>query len=581
MSFDFSPIYSLPLAHLGGAEFKNAGTAIGSPSHFGSPLGSPFTDLFLKNRAPSPKQLISHFVGTVYACASLNADLIAGSKLGLYVRTRKGEPKAKDYLRVQPVGLKTKARLKNNPVSSLYVTEDSEVGQITNHPLLDLLNRPNPNTGDVGLSAFDLRWVTQVSLELIGRAYWWVVRDGLGVPTQLWALRSHYVKEIPDPDGKTGLSHYEYGVGADMRTFSTDEIIRFSYPDPENPYSNGYSPLMAAIEKALISRKEDAHIGALLDNMGRPDAIWSPKGDSEGGGIGSVEAGRVRTAFRHAFNMAGRGGLLVSETPGTLEPIQWSPQDIVEINRAKAIKTDICNAFGVPDAKLERNQANLAAVETADYAHKIDAGVPRARRLEERFNADLVTLFDPSGRMFLAHDLAIPEDKEHILLQTRQASEAGALTRNEIRASVGLAPEPWGDTPLVPNTMVAVDPKTGKPELPPEPAGGASTGKPMGGPGTAPPKRPKKGKMRAAIAEMAMAVKAMAEHSHATNRTTKEVERPVESPVAQAVREIQSAPAKPEPGAKVSVKSRLSAEGYSESEIAASLAPAHAACREM
>ena len=99
----------------------------------------------------------------------------------------------------------------------------------------------------------------------------------------------------------------------------------------------------------------------MLENMGRPDAVWSPRGDSEGGGIGSAEAQRVRSAFRQAFAMAGRGGLLVSEFPGTLQPLQWAPQDIVEIERAKAIKTDICNVFGVPDAKLERNAANLAA----------------------------------------------------------------------------------------------------------------------------------------------------------------------------------------------------------------------------
>jgi len=41
---------------------------------------------------------------------------------------------------------------------------------------------------------------------------------------------------------------------------------------------------------------------------------------------------------------------------------------------------------------------------------------------------------------------------------------SGAITRNEIRASVGLNAVPWGEQPLVPNNMVEVDPSTGKPQ---------------------------------------------------------------------------------------------------------------------
>ncbi|HEX4123735.1 MAG TPA: phage portal protein, partial [Tepidisphaeraceae bacterium] len=248
----------------------------------------------------------------------------------------------------------------------------------------------------------------------------------------------------------------EYG-GARGQIYQVADIVKFHFPDPNNPYINGYSPLAAAIEKIRISRKEDAHIGALLDNMGRPDAVWSPKGDSEGGGIGPAEAARIRSAFKSAYAMAGRGGVLVSEFPGTLAPLQWAPQDIVELDRAAANKTDICNAFGVPDAKLQRNAANLAAAKTADYAHAKDAGIPRCMRNEETLNARLVPMFDPTGRLFVAYDSPVRDDEVFALEQTRTAAETGAITRNEIRASVGLDPTPWGDTPLMPKDMLPTD----------------------------------------------------------------------------------------------------------------------------
>jgi hypothetical protein len=113
--------------------------------------------------------------------------------------------------------------------------------------------------------------------------------------------------------------------------------------------------------------------------------------------------------------------------------------------------------FGVPDAKLERNAANLAVARTADYAHTKDAGVPRCLRSEETLNARLLPMFDPTGRLFLAYDSPVREDEVFLFEQTRAAAESGALTRNEIRASIGMSPVPWGDLPLAPNDMVAVD----------------------------------------------------------------------------------------------------------------------------
>jgi HK97 family phage portal protein len=455
------PLYSLSLAPLGDGTFvRSAGEGnvggVGGGFADPLPLGAPYVDVFQKSRAATARELVQQLVGTAYACAVLNSDLVAATKLRLFVRTRPDQARAKRYLGVCPVSRKTLGRLKDAPSVAHYVAGEVTVEEVTDHPLLTLLRMPNPDPGQPGMCGYDLRWMTQLYLESVGRAYWLIERDGLGVPQQLWLLRSHLVREIPDTTGKQIIDSYEYG-GARGQRYQPQDIIKFHFPDPNNPYINGYSPLAAAIEKIRISRKEDAHIGALLDNMGRPDAVWSPKGDSEGGGIGPAEAQRIRSTFRAAYAMAGRGGVLISEYPGTLSPLQWSPQDIVELDRAAANKTDICNAFGVPDAKLERNAANLAAAKTADYAHAKDAGIPRCLRNEETLNARLVPMFDPTGRLFVAYDSPVREDEVFALEQTRTAAETGAITRNEIRASVGLDPMPWGDTPLVPKDMAPTD----------------------------------------------------------------------------------------------------------------------------
>ena len=460
------PVYNLSLIPTPSGDFvsaKSVPTAGASAFLYPLPLGAAYSDVFRKSRAPSPRELVQQLVGAAYACATLNADLVASATLRLYVATRAGDAEPKGYLHSRPISRKASARLAADPMLADVIAGGASVREITRHPLLDLLKAPQSDPDNPGLSGYDLRWMTQLYLESVGRAYWLIERDGLGVPVAIWLLRSHLVREVADSTGSRVIDHYEYGGSRGAR-YQPSEIVRFHFPDPENPYFGGYSPLMAAIEKIRISRKEDAHLNAMLENMGRPDAIWSPKGDSEGGGIGAAEAQRLRSAFRQSFSMAGRGGLMVSEYPGTLHPLQWPPQDIVEIQRAKAIKTDICNVFGVPDAKLERNAANLAGAKTADYAHKVDAGVPRLRRIEEALNARLVRMFDDSGRLFVAYDSPVPEDEIFELEQVRTAGQIGALTRNEIRASVGLDPVPWGELPLVQNNMVEVDPTSGKPQ---------------------------------------------------------------------------------------------------------------------
>jgi len=458
------PIYNLALSPTATGDFiatKSAPATGGWATFYPIPLGATYSDVFRMSRAPTPQELIQQLVGTAYACATLNADLVASATLRLYVATRPGEVPPKSYLRPRVLSRKALSHLKDNPAFAGFVAGDVTIHEVTHHPLLDLLKAPQRDPENPGLSGYDLRWATQLYLESIGRAYWLIERDGLGVPNKIWLLRSHLVREVADTSGKQIISHYEYGSRA---RYSPGEIVRFHFPDPFNPNLGGYSPLMAAIEKIRISRKEDAHLSALLENMGRPDAIWSPKGDTEGGGIGSAEAQRMRSAFRSQFAAAGRGGVFISEYPGTLQPLQWAPQDVVEIERAKAIKTDICNVFAVPDAKLERNAANLAGAKTADYAHKVDAGLPRCRRIEETLNARLVPMFDSGGRLFVAYDSPVPEDEIFALEQTRTASMSGAITRNEIRASVGLDPVAWGEQPLVPNNMVEVDAATGKPQ---------------------------------------------------------------------------------------------------------------------
>ena len=75
------PVYNLTLTRSPDGDYvaKGSETVGGNYSLSALPLGAAFSDVFRKDRAPTPRELIQQLVGTAYACATLNADLVASA----------------------------------------------------------------------------------------------------------------------------------------------------------------------------------------------------------------------------------------------------------------------------------------------------------------------------------------------------------------------------------------------------------------------------------------------------------------------------------------------------------------------
>ena len=64
---------------------------------------------------------------------------------------------------------------------------------------------------------------------------------------------------------------------------------------------------------------------------------------------------------------------------------------------------DICNAFHVPIAYMTTN-VNMANLQAADRQHSRNAIHPRLQRRDEKLNEQLLPLYDPTGRLFVASE---------------------------------------------------------------------------------------------------------------------------------------------------------------------------------
>lgn len=426
-------------------------------------------DYYKSQRSPTTQELINAFDDTAFYCARINANAVTRTPLRLYVRTKKSQPKPKAP--TVSIGRKTLRRL----LTTKAITRDEDVEEITEHPLLDLLASPMEDEYEQSLMDQNfLLNMTQLYLEVIGRAYWKVDKGPFGTPASLWLLWAQHVTPWRK-NFTTQIEYYEMQSGSGIERFTPDEVISFRNLDLSDPYSGGVSPLLAAWERIKVVMQHLSLTQAMLGNRARPDAVISPSTDD--GAIGVDEKKRLENFVNRKFRGAGASSIFVTDNSIKIDPLSWPMNQVMDAGELAETIKQIARCFDVPLSMLDKD-SNRASAESGLTQHARDAIVPRLRILEGAMNAQLVPLFDPSRRIFLAFDDPVPEDAERKIREDQAYSAIGARTINEIRTSQGYEPVEGGDIPLVPSTFVPLDRVLNPPETQQTAQGGQTDTKP-------------------------------------------------------------------------------------------------------
>jgi HK97 family phage portal protein len=277
----------------------------------------------------------------------------------------------------------------------------------------------------------------------------------LHVPTEIWILPSQNVTPRRAPDSRNLVDAYVYRTGAHEQSFRPDEIIHFRYPDPRDPYTAGLSPLRACFEQVSLASEFTAFKSAKFANHALPDAIISPESV-----IGEEERDRLEAQWNTTLRQGGSGRAVVAESGLKVQLLNHSMGDLAALADLKATKEEIANAFHVPLSFLT-SETNLANLQAAEHQHMAKAIDPRLKRRDEKLNEQLVPLFDPSGRLFLASEDPVPVNREMSVKEREVDMKYGIVTINEVRGERGLLPVPWGDTPWLPGVRHEDDKVTG------------------------------------------------------------------------------------------------------------------------
>jgi len=344
---------------------------------------------------------------------------------------------------------------------------------IEQHPLIDLLNRPNP------LQSYSEFFNSLFGYVLLsGNAYILKVGSDLGKPKELHLLRPDRINI--KGSGNPIPEKYEYVIGGRIQnTYLVDQENGFSelkHVKLWNPLDDyyGLSPMSAAAVEVDQFNMSSKHNVNLLQNGARPSGavIFKPQDDA-GFAVNLSESQRQQllTDLNNRFSGAGNAGRpMLLEGDFDWKEMGLSPKDM-DFHRLKNMATtDIALCFGVPSQLVgvpdSQTYSNVAEARLALYEETI---IPHLSKMSSDLNEWLVPLFD--DRLKLEFDIdsipALAERKKKTYENVTSAVREGIMTRNEARKIIGLETVEGADDLYVSANLFPIsDEGVDKPENP-------------------------------------------------------------------------------------------------------------------
>ena len=324
----------------------------------------------------------------------------------------------------------------------LYSGKGPDKKEVFDHPVIDLLHSVN----DV-MTSDELFFNTQASLELDGNAFWYLQRNGSGLPESIWVLRPDLVDPIPGKD--KWVENYAYKVGSKKYAIAPENMVHFKTYNPLNPY-RGVGTVMAAMASIDSQNSIKAWNQAFFDNGARPDTIIEFSGN-----LSEIERQRLEREWDDQYKgptKAHRASFLGNGLKVITLDVSQKEMDFVAQNQLS--RDEILSIFRVPQSVLGITQdMTYANAETTDYIFAKRTVKPKMRRLATQLNE----FFLPNlgyPELHFEFDDPTPNNQELKLQTYTNGITNGWLTPNEIRKAEGRPPVTGGNNVLVPSSLV-------------------------------------------------------------------------------------------------------------------------------
>ena len=299
--------------------------------------------------------------------------------------------------------------------------------ELTKHPFLTLLKRPNPS--QTGRDLIE----NIISYLLVAGNSYIEVSSLEGTPRELVSLRPDRVKVIAGHNGWPDA--YEYSVhGASVR-LPAENVLHIKMFNPLDDYY-GQSPLEAAQRSIDTHNSASAWNKAMLDNAARPSGALVFAASE--GRLSNDQFERIKSELESTYQGASNAGRpMILEGGLDWKEMGYSPKDMEFTETKNASAREIALAFGVPPMLLgipgDNTFANYAEANRTFWRQAV---VPLLGRVSEalthftgsQFGADLRLTFD------LDQVEALAPDRDALW---KRVNDASFLSQDEKRIAIG------------------------------------------------------------------------------------------------------------------------------------------------
>ena len=380
------------------------------------------------------------------------------SRRGINFRSQVGDGSGSDIV-TSIIGWLQKT-FNASPPMLQRMNAEGMLDRVRRHPLLDLLDDPNPYYGG------SLLWDgTILSLCIDGNGYWLKVRSRAGRVVQLWWVPWFMMEPVKPRTGDSFLSHYNYRPGTRVFEVDPEDVVHFRLGlDPNNP-RKGLSPIKNLLREIYTDQEAASWTATLLHNAATPGLIVSPK-TADGRLASPAHVQATKQQIRDQFTGGRRGEPLVMQGATEVVQFSWSPEQMNLRSLRQIPEERASAALGVPAAVvgfgtgLEQTKVGATMAQLRLMAYE-DGIMPLQRIFSLVLRRGLLSDFelDPMGfeaGFDTSNERILAADELRRAQRSRILVDSGQATVGEGRIENGLPSGPEYDFLLLPSNKIVV-----------------------------------------------------------------------------------------------------------------------------